>query len=67
MTNIKLKRILMKALKISLLLVAVVVLTVSVISKDAVKKNVKVEYKSDSKKIDLLAHKRKNGIKPPVG
>ncbi len=58
-TNIKLKRILMKALKISLLLVAVVVLTVSVVSKDAVTQEEKITYKKDNSNFDLLAVNKK--------
>ena len=53
----------MKALKISLLLVAVVVLTVSVISKDSVDKNERIT--NQPIKIDLLAHGKK-GVKLPT-
>ncbi|WP_299117801.1 hypothetical protein [uncultured Winogradskyella sp.] len=49
----------MKALKISLLLVAVVVLTVSVVSKDAVTQEEKITYKKDNSNFDLLAVNKK--------
>ena len=62
MTNIKLKRILMKALKISLLLVAVVVLTVSVISKDAVVQEETNTYKEYTPKNQVVIERKKGKV-----
>ncbi|GGI55873.1 hypothetical protein [Winogradskyella haliclonae] len=49
----------MKTLKITLLLVAVVVLTVSVVSKDAVAQEEKITYKKDNSNYDLLVLNKK--------
>lgn len=54
----------MKTLKISLLLVAVLLLTVSVVQTDAAGQEDEKTYKNNSTKIDLLAHK-KSKIKAP--
>lgn len=48
----------MKTLKISLLLVAVLLLTVSVVQTDAAGQEDEKTYKNNSTKIDLLAHKK---------
>lgn len=53
----------MKALKISLLLAAVVVLTVSVISKDSIVKNDTNTYENSNTTYNPIAHvKKKRGV-----